>query len=117
MKNPSKSLIGLLIDSVTTSRNATSFVLNTIDLCKVNEFGYAIEVTEADMFDLIGDNENLLRVANITANINIILENGGGTATDVFGKYTLKTEEGTQKITFKYLLVSGFINRYSRIYD
>ena len=35
--------------------------------------------------------------------VNIIAENGGGTATDVFGKYTLKTEEGTQKITFKYI--------------
>jgi len=35
--------------------------------------------------------------------VNIILENGNGTATDVFGKYTLKTAVGTQKITFKYI--------------
>jgi outer membrane receptor protein involved in Fe transport len=35
--------------------------------------------------------------------VNIILSNGTGTATDVFGKYTLKTTIGTQKITFKYI--------------
>jgi iron complex outermembrane receptor protein len=35
--------------------------------------------------------------------VNIILENGGGTATDAFGKYNLKTETGTQTITFKYI--------------
>ena len=35
--------------------------------------------------------------------VNIILENGNGTATDVFGKYKLKTEEGTQTITFRYI--------------
>ncbi|MDC0204452.1 TonB-dependent receptor [Flavobacteriales bacterium] len=35
--------------------------------------------------------------------VNIILENGNGTATDVFGKYNLKTEEGTQTITFRYI--------------
>jgi iron complex outermembrane receptor protein len=35
--------------------------------------------------------------------VNIILENGGGTATDAFGKYNLKTETRTQTITFKYI--------------
>ena len=35
--------------------------------------------------------------------VNIILENGNGTATDIFGKYQLKTEEGIQKITFRYI--------------
>ena len=34
--------------------------------------------------------------------VNIILGNGQGTSTDVFGKYTLKTQSGTQKIIFKY---------------
>jgi len=34
---------------------------------------------------------------------NVVLENGNGTATDIFGKYQLKTEEGNQKITFKYI--------------
>tara|TARA_B100000767_G_scaffold259235_1_gene268828 strand:+ start:821 stop:3238 length:2418 start_codon:yes stop_codon:yes gene_type:complete len=35
--------------------------------------------------------------------VNIILENGGGTSTDVFGKYNLNTNEGKQKVTFKYI--------------
>ena len=30
--------------------------------------------------------------------VNIILENGNGTATDIFGKYKLRIEEGSQKI-------------------
>ena len=48
------------------------------------------EITDAN------NNEELIGV-------NIILENGGGTSTDVFGKYTLSTNEGTQKVTFKYI--------------
>ena len=35
--------------------------------------------------------------------VNIILENGNGTSTDVFGKYNLKVETGTQKVTFRYI--------------
>lgn len=35
--------------------------------------------------------------------VNIILENGNGTATDFFGKYKLRIEEGLQKITFRYI--------------
>ena len=35
--------------------------------------------------------------------VNIILENGQGTSTDIFGKYTLKTQSGSQKIIFKYI--------------
>jgi len=35
--------------------------------------------------------------------VNIILENGQGTSTDIFGKYTLKTQSGAQKIIFKYI--------------
>lgn len=35
--------------------------------------------------------------------VNILLENGQGIATDVFGKYTLNTSDGTHKITFKYI--------------
>ena len=45
-------------------------------MSKVNEFGYAVEVSEEDLFEFIGDNENLLRVANVTADIGLIVENG-----------------------------------------
>ena len=35
--------------------------------------------------------------------VNIILEDGSGTATDIFGKYTLQAKNGTNIITFKYI--------------
>ena len=68
------------------------FTLVIITLCNLTIYSQTISGTITDA----NNNEALIGV-------NIILENGGGTATDVFGKYTLKTEEGTQKITFKYI--------------
>ena len=35
--------------------------------------------------------------------VNIITQDGKGTATDIFGKYSLKLEEGTHQITFRYI--------------
>ena len=35
--------------------------------------------------------------------VNIIIENGNGTATDIFGKYKLNANLGSQLITFKYI--------------
>ena len=35
--------------------------------------------------------------------VNIILTNGSGTATDIFGKYSLQTAIGKQKVTFRYI--------------
>ena len=35
--------------------------------------------------------------------VNIVLTNGGGTSTDIDGKYLLQIAEGEQKITFKYI--------------
>ena len=68
------------------------FTLIIITLCNLTLYSQTIigAITDAN------NNEELIGV-------NIILENGGGTSTDVFGKYTLNTSEGTQKITFKYI--------------
>ena len=41
--------------------------------------------------------------------VNIITENGSGTATDILGKYTLKLEAGTHQITFRYIGYKDFI--------
>ena len=41
--------------------------------------------------------------------VNIITENGSGTATDVLGKYTLKLEAGTHQITFRYIGYKDFV--------
>ena len=35
--------------------------------------------------------------------VNIVLTNGGGTSTDIDGKYLLQIAEGEQKISFKYI--------------
>ena len=35
--------------------------------------------------------------------VNIISEEGSGTASDIDGEYQLKLTEGNQKITFKYI--------------
>jgi len=35
--------------------------------------------------------------------VNIITEDGKGTATDIFGKYSLRLDEGTHQITFRYI--------------
>ena len=52
---------------------ATTFVLSSIDCFKV-KYGTAVEVTEEDMFDLLGDNENLLRVADVTVDVEAALD-------------------------------------------
>jgi len=49
--------------------------------------------------------------------VNIILENGGGTSTDVFGKYTLNTNEGMQNVTFKYIGYEDIVKKISLAKD
>ena len=82
--NRSENIERLLIDEIVQVQKskdidfpaATSFVLNSIDLSKVNEYGYVEEVTEADMFDIVGDNENLLRIADVTVDVDAIIDSG-----------------------------------------
>ena len=47
--------------------------------------------------------------------VNIILENGNGTSTDIFGKYTLKAIEGVQKVTFKYIGYQDIVKEISLV--
>ncbi|MBT3612225.1 MAG: TonB-dependent receptor [Flavobacteriales bacterium] len=68
------------------------FTLVIVTLCNLTLYSQNISGTITD----VNNNEELIGA-------NIILENGGGTATDVFGKYTLNINEGTQKVTFKYI--------------
>lgn len=56
--------------------SAVRYVLSSVDLFKMNEFGYAEEVTEADMFKILGDNDNLLKVADITVDVNAAIQTG-----------------------------------------
>jgi outer membrane receptor protein involved in Fe transport len=68
------------------------FTLVIIILCNLTIYSQTISGTITDA----NNNEELIGA-------NIILENGGGTSTDVFGKYNLKAAIGTQKVTFKYI--------------
>jgi len=68
------------------------FTLLTVIACNFTFYGQNINGTITDN----DNNEELIGV-------NIILSNGTGTSTDVFGKYNLKTAIGTQKVIFRYI--------------
>lgn len=55
---------------------AVRYVLTSIDLFKINEFGYAEEVSEEDMFKILGDNDNLLKVADVAIDVVAAVESG-----------------------------------------
>jgi hypothetical protein len=79
--NRSENVERILVDEivqVSKSENldfpaATTFVLSSIDCFKV-KYGTAVEVTEEDMFEILGNNENLLRVADVTVDVNSALD-------------------------------------------
>jgi hypothetical protein len=52
---------------------ATSFVLSSIDCFKVR-YGTAVEVDEDTMFGILGDNDNLLRVADVTVDVEAAMD-------------------------------------------
>ena len=56
--------------------SAVRYVLSSVDLFRMNEFGYADEVTESDMFNILGDNDNLLKVADVAVDITAAIESG-----------------------------------------
>lgn len=56
--------------------SAVRYVLTSIDLFKMNEFGYAEEVSEEDMFTILGDNDNLLKVADVAVDVMAALQSG-----------------------------------------
>ena len=56
--------------------SAVKYVLSSVDMFKMNSYGIAIEVTEEEMFRIFGDNENMLRVANISVDVAAAVESG-----------------------------------------
>lgn len=56
--------------------SAVRYVLTSVDLFKMNEFGYAEEVSEEDMFKILGDNDNLLKVADMSVDIHEAIQSG-----------------------------------------
>lgn len=55
---------------------AVRYVLTSVDLFKMNEFGYAEEVTEEAMFKILGDNDNLLKVADVAVDVTAAVQSG-----------------------------------------
>jgi hypothetical protein len=55
---------------------AVRFVLSSVDLFKLNEYGCVEEVQEEDMFRILGDNDNLLKVADVAVDIRAALDSG-----------------------------------------
>jgi hypothetical protein len=56
--------------------SAVRYVLSSVDLFKMNEFGYAEEVSEEAMFGILGNNDNLLKVADVAVDIMAAIESG-----------------------------------------
>lgn len=50
--------------------SGVKFVLSQVDLSKINEFGHLVPVSEEDIFTLYSDNDVMLKIANISADIN-----------------------------------------------
>lgn len=79
--NRSENVERLLVDEIiqvsksedVDFAKATSFVLSSIDCFKVR-YGTAVEVDEEEMFAILGDNESLLRVADVTVDLNSALD-------------------------------------------
>jgi hypothetical protein len=81
--NRSENIERLLVDEIVQVGKsedkdfptATEFVLSSIDCFKVR-YGTAVEVDENDMFDLLGNNESLLRIADVTVDVNRVVDSG-----------------------------------------
>jgi hypothetical protein len=56
--------------------DAVRFVLSSVDLFKMNEYGCVEEVSEEDMFKILGDNDNLLKVADVAVDLTAAIQSG-----------------------------------------
>lgn len=56
--------------------SAIKFVLSSINLFNVDDYGFLREVRENDLFKLFSNNENLLKIADITVDVEAALESG-----------------------------------------
>lgn len=55
---------------------AVKYVLAAVDLFKMNEYGHPVEVSEDAMFEIFGDNDAMLRVADISVDVQAAVESG-----------------------------------------
>jgi hypothetical protein len=88
--------------------SAVKFVLSSIDLFKVNEYGYPEEVTEEVMFGIFGDNETMLKVADIAVDVNAAIESG------VFDILTAVNADGKASKQKKTVIGADAINAVTK---
>jgi hypothetical protein len=55
---------------------AVKFVLSNINLFRVNQYGYPMEISESEMFDIYSNNDIMLRVADVSVDVTAALESG-----------------------------------------
>lgn len=55
---------------------AVRYVLSAVNLFKMNEYGYPVEVSEEDIFKIFNDNDAMLRVADVAVDVNAIIDSG-----------------------------------------
>jgi hypothetical protein len=87
---------------------AVRYVLTSVDLFKMNEFGYAEEVTEADMFNILGDNDNLLKVADVAVDIATAIQSG------LFDIFANVNASGKAKDSKKAVIGANAINAVTK---
>lgn len=99
--NRSENIERLLVDEIIMVQKsegidfptATTFVLSSINCFKMR-YGTAVEVTEEDMFNLFSDNDNLLRVADVTVDVEGVMDLIDDLANvKAAGKHDKKTRE------------------------
>jgi hypothetical protein len=88
--------------------SAVRYVLTSVDLFKMNEFGYAEEVTEEDMFKILGDNDNLLRVADVAVDVVAAVQSG------LFDIFANVNASGKSKDSKKAVVGANAINAVTK---
>lgn len=56
--------------------SAVKYVLSSVDMFKMNGYGIPVEVSEAEMFKIFGDNDTMLRVADISVDVQAAVNSG-----------------------------------------
>lgn len=80
--NRSENIEKLILDeAIMVSRSegipfaaGLKYVLTSVNVLKHDEFGHFVEVTESDMFKVYSDNDTMLRVADMTPDIELALD-------------------------------------------
>lgn len=88
--------------------SAVRFVLSSVDMFKINEYGCVEEVTEEDMFKILGDNDNLLKVADVAVDVAAAVQTG---LFDILSKVNASGKASNNK---KDIVGAGVINAIKR---